>query len=98
IKKAALNVFNRYYKLDGLEEIVTQFNNGLSLEVSDTMSAGLYVRNLKKMVGLADVIKVVNDSESPEAIASAVEFILEGLHLNKRLNKTRVEDKIVYRR
>jgi len=40
----------------------------------------------------------VDDSERPEAIASAVEFILEGLHVNKRLNKTRMEGKTVYRR
>ncbi|MBI2288532.1 MAG: magnesium chelatase [Chloroflexi bacterium] len=97
IKKAVLNVFNRYYKLYELEKIVAQFNEGMSAEVSDEMSAKLYVHNVKEIDGLADVIKVVNDSESPEAIASAVEFILEGLHLNKRLNKAKVEGKTVYR-
>jgi hypothetical protein len=37
------------------------------------------------------------DTETPENIASVVEFILEGAHLNKRLNKTKVEGKTVYR-
>ena len=98
MRKAVLNVFNRYYKLYEMEEIITQFNSGFSVEVSDMMSTRTYVRNIKKMVGLSDVVKVVNDSERPEALASAVEFILEGLHVSKKLNKAKVEGKTVYRR
>ncbi len=98
VRKAVLNVFNRYYQVLELEEIVAQFNGSFSVKVSDTMSAKPYVRNVKEMIGLADVVRVVSDSERPEAIASAVEFILEGLHVNKRLNKTRMEGKTVYRR
>ena len=44
------------------------------------------------------MIKAVNIPETPEAIASAVEFILEGLYVNRRLSKTRREGKTVYRR
>ncbi|MFC1942981.1 magnesium chelatase [Chloroflexota bacterium] len=98
IKKAVLNVFNRYYKVHKLEEIVVQFSGGFSVEVSDAMSAKSYVRNVKEIIGLADMVNVVNDSERPEAIASGVEFILEGLHLNKRLNKAKSEGKTIYRR
>ncbi len=98
IKKAVLNVFNRYYQVAELDEIVTQFSGGFSVEVSDMMSARSYMRNAKEMIGLTDVVKAVVDSERPEAMAAAMEFVLEGLHLNKRLNKTRFEGKTVYRR
>ena len=98
IKKAVLNVFNRYYQVAKLEEIIAQFSGGFSVEVSDTMSAKSYLRNIREMMGLTDVVKVVADSERPETIAAAVEFILEGLHLNRRLNKSRLEGKTVYRR
>ena len=98
IKKAALNVFNRYYKIHLLENIIAQFNSGFSVEVSDTMRARSYVRTVKEMIGLAEVVKKVSDSERPEVIASTVEFILEGLHLNKRLNKSSVKGKTVYGR
>ncbi|MFC1903109.1 magnesium chelatase [Chloroflexota bacterium] len=98
IREAVLNVFSRYYQLEKLEEIVAQFNSGLSVEVSDTMSAKPYVRNIKNLPGLVDVVKSANDSGRPEAMASALEFILEGLHVNKRLNKTEVKGKVVYRR
>jgi len=98
IRKAVLNVFNRYYKVHQLEEVVAQFDGGFSVEVSDTKSAKSYVRTIKEMLGIAEVVKVVSDSERPEAIASAVEFVLEGLHVNKRLNKAKLEGKTVYRR
>lgn len=97
LRKAVLNVFNHYYRLQELEEIIVQFSGGFSVEVSDTMSAKPYVRNVKEIMGMADVVSKVTDSEQPEAIASAVEFILEGLHVNKRLNKTRSEGKTIYR-
>jgi len=98
IKRAVLNVFNRYYNLDMLEAIVEQFSDGFGVEISDTMSAKSYMRIVKEMEGLTEVIKAASDSKGPEAIASAVEFILEGLHVNKRLNKNRSEGKTVYKR
>jgi magnesium chelatase subunit I len=98
IKKAVLNVFNRYYQVAKLEGIVAQFSGGFNVEVSDMRSAKSYMHNIKEMMGLTNVVKVVADSERPEAIAAAVEFVLEGLHLNKRLNKVRVDGKTVYRR
>ncbi|MDP2730006.1 MAG: hypothetical protein Q8O55_05950 [Dehalococcoidales bacterium] len=98
IRKAVANVFNRYYQVNELEEIVAQFNGGFSIEVSELMDAKTYMRYVKEMIGLIDVAKAAADSEKPEAIASAVEFILEGLHLNRRLNKTESKGKTVYRR
>ena len=97
VKKAVLNVFNRHYQLSQLETVITQFSEGFSVEVSNMMRAKSYVRNVKEIVGLAEAIRVVSDSEIPETIASATEFVLEGLHLNKRLNKTKSEGKTIYR-
>ncbi len=98
-KKAVLAVFNRYYGVSELEALTDQFTEGFSVEVSDIMKSKSYVRNVKEIVGLAEVIRrVTDDSERPELIASATEFVLEGLHVNKRLNKTRSEGKIIYRR
>ena len=96
-KKAVLNVFNRRFKLDELENIVKQFNSGLSVETSDALSAKSYARYIKDIPGLPKVVKRMTDSEAPETIASIVEFIFEGLHLNKRLNKINVNGKTMYR-
>ena len=97
-KKAVQNVFNRYYKLADLETLVDQFIEGFSVEVSDIMKAKSYIRNVKEVLGLAEAISMITDSERPEAVASAAEFVLEGLHVNKRLNKTKSEGKTIYRR
>ncbi len=35
--------------------------------------------------------------ESPAAVAAAVEFVLEGLHLSKRLNKDSIGARATYR-
>ena len=41
---------------------------------------------------------VTDGAESPAVVASAVEFLLEGLHLARRLNKDRVPGGVVYHR
>jgi magnesium chelatase subunit I len=98
IKKAVLNIFNNYYGLEELDGIVEQFTEGFNVEVSEMMSSREYTRVAREMIGLTEMVKRVVDSETPEAIASAMEFIFEGLHLNKKLNKSRREGKTIYRR
>ena len=97
-RKAVLMVFNRYYQVSKLEEVITQFSTGVTVEVSEIMGFRSYVKNVREIMGLANAVKIIDDSERPETIASAVEFILEGLHLSKRLNRSRVEGKTIYRR
>jgi magnesium chelatase subunit I len=97
IRKAVLAVFNRHYRVGDLEELVSQFREGFTAETSDMMGAKTYVRNAKEIVGLLEAVKTVTDSERPEVIASASEFVLEGLHVNKRLNKARQDGRTVYR-
>jgi magnesium chelatase subunit I len=97
IKRAVLIVFNRYFKFEDLDEIVTQFSSGFTIETSETLTAASYLRYLNKLPDMEKMIKKITGDETPEAVASVIEFILEGAHLNKRLNKTKVEGKTVYR-
>jgi magnesium chelatase subunit I len=60
------------------------------------MPTAVYHQKTRAMTGLTKVIKRLNGSESPATVASALEFILEGLHLNKKLNKKVVEGEISY--
>ena len=48
--------------------------------------------------GLQEAIKKLDGHGKAALVASAVEFILEGLHLNKRLNKDRTADQALYRK
>ncbi len=97
-RKAVLLVFNRHYQVSRLEEIVARFSSGFTVEVSETMGARSYIKGLKDIPGLAEAVKSIENSENLESVAAAIEFILEGLHLSKRLNRSRMAGKTVYRR
>ena len=64
---------------------------GLVLETGDLIRAADYVRWMRETPGLDEAVARLGGSDgSPAVIASAIEFVLEGLHLNRRLNKDRV--------
>ena len=61
------------------------------------MPSSGYERIVKQVDGLTPQLAKIEASKGAPLIASGVEFILEGLHLNKRLNKDRVGQKVQYR-
>ena len=63
---------------------------------SDIPSAD-YAEKLPLLGDHSELIRRVDSSDRPAAIASAIEFVLEGLHLSRRLNRERVADKYLYR-
>ena len=96
-KKAVLNVFSRYCSATGLETVVEQFDNGLSVETGSEMPSGRYVELLDQVEGLSEEVSALGADGRPELVASATEFILEGLHLSRRLNRDRLEKGFRYR-
>ena len=97
IQGAVLAVFNRYYSVSDFDEIVTRFKSGISIEVGDMMPSANYDKVVKDVDGLTEQVAKVEAKPSAAVTASVVEFILEGLHLNKRLNKDRVGSAVQYR-
>ncbi len=97
IQAATVAVFNRHFNVIDLEEVVTKFKSGTSVEVADTQSSKEYVKIVKQVDGLDRAVAKLEPGENVAVIASGVEFILEGLHLNKRLNKDRVGGRTQYR-
>jgi magnesium chelatase subunit I len=97
IQSAVVAVFNRHFNVMELEDVVTQFKGGLSVEVSDTLPSSSYVKLVRQIEGLQQPVAKIAPEREPAIIASAVEFVLEGLHLNKRLNKDRVGGRAQYR-
>ena len=89
-KRATLGIFGRYCNVDELEDIVTAFDLGNAVETGSDVPAGAYASALDNVDGLsAAVTTLVGDDKRPGVVASAVEFVLEGLHLNRRLNCAR---------
>ncbi|MFN0093256.1 MAG: magnesium chelatase [Dehalococcoidia bacterium] len=97
IQGAVVAVFNRNYQLGELEPTITRFKAGMAVEVGDMTASDQYVRLSRQIEGLPAAVEKVGASGSPAEAAAAVEFILEGLHLNKRLNKDKVGGKTQYR-
>ena len=90
-RRGVLRVFGNYFDVADLEEVVTAFDLGETAETSSEKPAPEYPAMIERIDGLSAAVKRLTDDERPEVLASAVEFILEGLHLNRRLNCQRSE-------
>lgn len=106
ISKAVLNTFNRYFQVQQFEEVVAKFKSGWSMEVSEGMQSSYYEEKAREMQvqphtselrSLVEGLRKLRCTASPAAIASGLEFILEGLHLSHRLNKERIPGKAMYK-
>lgn len=107
IQGAVLNVFNRRFRIEEFRELIVRFEGGFVMEVAETMPSEQYVSPGMTLPGMSAAVDQLHLSdpaampgvkESPAVTASAVEFILEGLHLSHKLNKERSAGKLRYRR
>jgi magnesium chelatase subunit I len=53
------------------------------------MAAGEYERQVARAAGFGAAMTKLGAAGHPARVAAAVEFVLEGLHLNRKLNKDR---------
>ncbi len=88
LRGAVLTVFKERVPLPTVADVVLAFDDGSVVHAGPDVSTADLVAVIEKVPTLGDVAKGLADgAESPAVLASAVEFILEGLHLSKRLNK-----------
>jgi magnesium chelatase subunit I len=55
------------------------------------------VKQALQIPGMKGAVAKLGATGNPAAIAAAVEFVLEGLHLNRKLNKERGETRSTFR-
>src|SRR5467141_3890413 len=91
-------VFSRHFSAAHFAGVVARFEDGAMLEVGEGIPARTYTRAIGELPEIATALKKLSLPDRPEVRASVIEFLLEGLHLNKRLNKDEVEGRAVYRR
>jgi len=97
-RRAVLRTFGSYFEVDDLEAIVDSFDLGNRAETGSDLPAAGYPDLVKNIDGLDKAVKKLTRDKRPEVIASAVEFILEGLHLSRKLNCDRSGEAAVYKR
>ncbi|MGH9014644.1 MAG: magnesium chelatase [Acidimicrobiia bacterium] len=97
VKASVLEVFRARCRPEKLGELVAAFEQGLVVHTGDDVPASEYAHLLPKLKGLRQTLADLEVGETPAGVASAVEFVLEGLHLSKRLNKDAVGGRAAYR-
>jgi magnesium chelatase subunit I len=98
LRRATKVIFDERIPLEGMASVIDSFNQGWKVEVSASMPAEEYLSGLDSISGLREAAAHLAGGSSPARLASAIEFILEGLHLSNRLNKSQHEDGALFAR
>lgn len=101
IKQSILDVFKATADQTLCADILKAFTDGAVINAGDDIPSDTYLQWLKDIPAFTPVLESIgltqDDLQNPSAVASGIEFILEGLHLSKLLNKEAMGDSGVYR-
>lgn len=95
-RRAVKTVFDEHFRVDDLSSIVDSFQNGMTVEVSQAMSSQAYMDAMHAITGMEKALQSIIDPESAPEVSSAMEFILDGLHLSNKLNRDEKGEGLVY--
>ncbi|MGH7459289.1 MAG: sigma 54-interacting transcriptional regulator [Longimicrobiaceae bacterium] len=90
VAAAASEVFDRYFDLDDLDEVVAYFEEGGVLRVSDTSGAAAAWQGFQAVPGLSRAVKgsSLYQSRSPAVNVAVAELVLEGLAAHRRISRS----------
>ncbi|HUW02530.1 MAG TPA: magnesium chelatase [Acidimicrobiales bacterium] len=97
VKGAVLTVFRERVDPDVFIPVLEAFEEGRVIDAGEDISSADYESLIAEVPPLRDAATKLAENESPGAMAAAVEFLLEGLHLSKRLNKDASGSRASYR-
>lgn len=91
MQRAVRVVFEERVSEEETKPIVEAFDAGWQVEVSAAQASASHLEGLDEITGLRELATRLAEGDSEARMASAIEFVLEGLHLANRLNKESVE-------
>ncbi len=97
LRRAVKVVFDEHLALDDLAALVGSFGQGWKVEVGNMLPSAEYVEGMDNLEGLRVAVEKLGAGGSPARAASAIEFVLEGLHLSNKLNKSVEDGRVLYR-
>ena len=101
VSSAVLSVFKDCVPPDMHRDVVDAFEEDLVVDVGDDVADADYASLLAQVPALTAPVQALlagdEAAESPAMVAAAVELVLEGLHLSKRLNKDAQGPRAQYR-
>ncbi|MGH2927152.1 MAG: magnesium chelatase, partial [Solirubrobacteraceae bacterium] len=95
---AVTATFSRHFSAGQFDALVAAFDEGQVVETGEAMPAAAYERAIGSREEIGAAVRRLGVPDRPEVRASVVEFLVEGLHLAKRLNKDEVDGRATYRR
>lgn len=94
LKSAVLAVFRDSCRPSDCAKVAEAFTEDITFSTGDNVPSESYLALVEDMPQMARLLRNLGykakDLKNPELVASGVEFVLEGLHLSKRLNKTEI--------
>jgi len=98
IKGAVLTVFKDTVPPEQTRAVVDAFEEGVVAHAGEGITSEELAHLVDEVDALRSPVAVLTGGvESPAAVGAAVEFVLEGLHLSKRLNKDASGSSATYR-
>jgi magnesium chelatase subunit I len=90
IRAAVGNVFNGYFATADLRQVTEWFDLGGTLHIDDTLDAKELLARAADVQGLKDLTTHtgVRVNAEPPLLASAVDFVLEGLYAQKKIARS----------
>ena len=96
VKGAVLETWRAWCRPERFRDLVSAFEGGLAVDTGDDVPSSAYA-GFADLPGIKETLGDLEVGEAPAEVASAVEFVLEGLHLSKRLNKDAHAGRATYR-
>ncbi len=88
LRRAFSEVFRRRTAGVDLSALVALFNEGLTIDTGDLVAGADLLGQLDDVPGLARLLRALDvEEESPVVAAAALEFALEGLHLQRKIDR-----------
>jgi magnesium chelatase subunit I len=98
VKASVLQVFKQRVTSEKIRDVLAAFDEGVVAHAGEDVSSADYVGLFANVPALRDLVGLLVSADASQATqASAVEFVLEGLHLSKRLNKDSSGARSTYR-
>ncbi|MBI4514156.1 MAG: magnesium chelatase [Gemmatimonadetes bacterium] len=90
ISRACGATFDEYFDESAMEPVVTHFDNGGALQVSDTASADACLQGFQEVPGLLALVRASDlaDESQPGVLVAAAELVLEGLVAKRRISRS----------
>jgi magnesium chelatase subunit I len=90
VRAAVAKTYDGYFKDLNMQQVVQWFDLGGEIKLADTAGAQEILEGVRNIQGLTDKLSPlgIKKSEKPEALVSAAEFVLEGLHAHRRIGRT----------